>query len=261
VRNIRPVGGDSWVKVSETARQRALAAASADAAQRVIQSINPVTLTDGKTLGDALASPQVERRVRGWLEDRPVTRVDFKDNMDVEVALGVDDAEFFDVIRSAVETQPNAAVPTSPDEWNQLRRELERRRAPAVGQARCSLVSPATKTGGFHIPSRAPDWIEQQIVVIGEAQGGRDKLQNAARADTIAKAKLRSTIEALELEKGLTIAQAARQDPRIADVIERTIRRAVPFKTEYRGNSGAAVHVQADLHDLWDDLRDLSSPR
>jgi hypothetical protein len=62
-------------------------------------------------------------------------------------------------------------------------------------------------------------------------------------------------IESLPLEKDLTVGEAARQDPRVADAIKRTVARSVPYKTQYRSDGSVAVYLQADMRVFWDELR------
>lgn len=255
---IRPRVGQRWAGVSEEARKKALEAANQSAAKRAIESVSLVTLTDSKTIGDGLAVPTVTQRVQAWLASRPVSNVDFRDDLEVEVTLAVDEHDFFDVMRSALSAQQDVAVPKEDQEWDRLERDFGAKLKPAVGRAKATLEKPAAPPKhAFEIPKKAPDWVNTPIDVVGESKGGDSKLKlrYARLADADAKSKLQSKIGSLKLDKDLTVDEAARQDPRVADAVARTIGRSLLYKTEYRSDGSVAVHVQADMRLFWDELR------
>jgi hypothetical protein len=252
---IRPRVGERWAGVSEEARKRALEAANQSAARRAIESVSLVILTDSKTVGDGLAVPAVTQRVQTWLASRPVTSVDFRDDLEVEVTLAVDEHDFFDVMRTALSAQREVAVPKEDREWDRLERDFGAQLKPAVGRARAPSEKSAPPKRTFEIPKKTPEWVDKPIDVVGESKAGGGKLRNARLADADAKSKLQSQIGSLKLDKDLTVDQAARQDPRVADAVARTIARSVLYKTEYRSDGSVAVRVQADMQFFWDELR------
>jgi len=81
------------------------------------------------------------------------------------------------------------------------------------------------------------------------------KLRTARAAERDAQTKLTERIESLELANNLTLGQAARQDPRIAAAITRTVERIQPHKIQYNSDGSVTVHCETDLRDLWDELR------
>jgi hypothetical protein len=252
--DIRPRVEGKWAAIPPAARQRALDDASTDAARRVMDSVKDIPLGNKKTVADAFADPQFAGRIRNWLTSRPMTRVDFQDNLDVEVALAADPRDFFDLFRESLQNQ-NTLPPTNPDDWREIEKDFLTKTAPAVGHAKVTntKVSPAANL--VRLPAKAPAWIDKSITVIGVSPSVGGKLKTARAAERDAQAKLIERIESLELDNTLTLGQAARQDPRIAAAISRTLESITPHKIQYNPDGSVTVHSQADLRDLWDELR------
>lgn len=253
--DIRPVVGGQWTTVTEQSRQDALRAANDDAINRTLESIGSVRLEGQKTLADALSNPEVSRPVRQWLSSQPVTRVVFRDDLEVEVTLGVDEHEFFNQVRSALDNQQDLALPRDERRWADMEREFVNRLRPTVGRAAVAAqAAPATKVTVFRLPRSEPDWINERVEIQGTAADVGGKLRTRARAEVDARAKLRERMESLPLEKNWTVGQAAREHPPVADAIERTLDRARTYKTEYRGDGSVTVYMVADLRDVWNEL-------
>lgn len=252
---IKPALGARWAQVSDTARRQALTAARSTAADRALESIRPVPLTDSKTIGDTLAIPEVGESVRLWLNRRPVTRVDFRDDLQVEVALAVDQRDYCSAVRSAVERQKQITLPKDPQVWQRVERDFATRvSAPVIGRA--SVPEPAAAPSkALRLPERAPDWVDGQIDLLGAARGTGPRLKTSLAAEADARAKLQSRLEALPLERDLTLGQAAQRDPRLAGALQRAVKRARVSKVEYRSDGSVVVHLWSDLRDVWDELR------
>lgn len=242
-----------WSSIAPEIRQRALDDAALDAAHRVMESVKDIPLGNKKTAGDAFAEPEVANRIRNWISSRPMTRVDFADNLDVEVALAAEPREFFDTFRQTLEE--NKLAPAQPEDWRDIEKDFLTKTAPAVGRAHVSEAKAIPATNVVRLPPRAPAWISKSIDVVGNSAlaGGKLKTQRAAERD--AQTKLTERIEMLELGNSLTLAQAAKQDPRIAAAISRTVERVTPYKIQYNADGSVTVRCEADLRDLWDELR------
>jgi len=249
---LRPPGG-AWASVNNEARQQALRDASAAAVRQTIDSISQVKLGDDQTIGSAMKKPEVARTVNEWLISRPVTRVNFRDDMQVEVFLSIDPREFFDELRSAMANARDLALPNTPQGWERVWADYLAKCRPPVGLARITAGMP--KTGVFRMPSVAPAWTEEAIGIEGAAPIISSKLRSAVRAETDARAKLRAKVESLELGKGVTVGQAAEQDHRVRDVVYRFVKQSRIYKTEYKPDGTVVVYLTADPRDLWDDLR------
>jgi hypothetical protein len=250
----RPPPGNRWAAVTLAERRKALAAANSDATYRAMSSVSPVALSDQKTLGDGFAVPEVGDAVRGWLSRRPVTRVDFRDDLQVEVALGVDRRDYFNVVRAAL-TRQRAIAPPNEEEWSRVERDFSSRFYSPVGRAAVSDPKAVVTTKpAFHLPQRAPEWAHDQIDVQGLASGSGPKLKTALAAEADARAKLHARIENLQLDRNLTVADAAKQSRLVADAVARFVKQAHIFKTEYRPDGTVVVRMSADLGDLWEEM-------
>jgi hypothetical protein len=255
----KPAMGDSWARVSASQRQKALAAANDDATRRVLESVRPVKLTNRTTLADGLSNPAVADRVNRWLADRPVTHVAFRDNLQVEVSLAIDEQDLFDVVRTALDHQSNTPVPQTPDDWKRVQRDFNARFIPAIGHATVTLETPTTRGAPPPPPpTHAPAWVDQQVDAQATAEpvsGINKKLRTALAAEKDARAQLRERIEAMPFDKDHTVGQAAKHDPRVAEAITRAVHEARVYKTIYNGDGSATVKIMADMRDLWEALR------
>ncbi|MDQ3441346.1 MAG: hypothetical protein M3478_13455, partial [Planctomycetota bacterium] len=112
IEHARP-GGESaaWASVSDEARRTAVAAAKDNAVNQALDSVRDVLLPNGKTAGDALKDPAVRDKLHQWLATRPVTQVEFRDDLNVGVELAAPPAEFFEAFRDALRAgEPDAAA-------------------------------------------------------------------------------------------------------------------------------------------------------
>src|SRR5207245_7042915 len=121
--------GAGWPNVADADRAKALSAAKADAIARVIDSIKPITIAKGKTVGDALANADVRAALTDWLENRPVTRVDYRRDLHVELSMAGTPGGCFDVVRRAVSKTDNFPIPRDEAGWSAVREDFERRMA------------------------------------------------------------------------------------------------------------------------------------
>jgi hypothetical protein len=252
--DIRPRENPRWANIAAEIRQRALEDAALDAAARVMDSVKEIPLGNKKTVGDAFADPQIGNRIRGWITSRPMTRVDFQDNLDVEIALAAEPRELFDTFRETLQNQDDLR-PKNPDDWRDIEKDFLVKTAPAVGRAHVSDPKVIPAANVVRLPARAPAWITKSITVVGTSPSVGGKLKTARAAERDAQAKLTERIESLELNNNLTLGQAARQDPRLAAAISRAVERVSPHKIQYNPDGSVTVHSEADLRDLWDELR------
>ena len=256
---VKPVAGDPWAGVGEEARQKALDRAADDASRVAMESVGHVKLAARKTLGHAFADPQVEKAVRGWLASRPVRRVDFRDDLEVEVVLAVDREDFFAVVREALEARKAVALPNDEREWAEVEREFVRAAKTAVGRARVG-AGPDTKPvrGGpaaFQWPATPPDWATEELEVVGRAEAQQTKLMTMKAADADAAAKLRQRIGELPLGRGMTVGKLAERDRGVAESVDRFVSLARWYQTTPNEDGSMAVALRVDLRDLWEELQ------
>ena len=189
----RPGENATWRAVSDAARQKALADAKFAATRQAITSVSPVLLSDSKTLGDSFNIREVGSAVDSWLANRPVTRVDFRDDLQVEVSLGVDERDFFNVVRNALQRQKQIKVPPmESNDWKRIEDDFAARFAPPVGRASAGRVAVAPAPVRLKLPARAPQWVTEQILVEGSATGAGPKLKTRSDAERNAAAKLQA---------------------------------------------------------------------
>lgn len=248
----KPLGA-RWAAVSEEARRKALTEANQAARQRTLDSVKPVVLIDKTTVEQGLAEPRVGDVVNGWLAERPVTKVDFRDDLTVEVSLAVDQNDFFDVLKSALLRQNIVPAPRDERTWQQVARDFLAHFLPAVGQA-TAVAGVFVTDGAFQVPAHSPDWAEQAIEVKGSGTGA-SKLKAALVAESDARVKLRGRLETLEIEIKRPLGELAPKHAIVSTSLDRAMERARITRTEYNPDGSASVVLWVDLRGLWDDLK------
>jgi hypothetical protein len=261
VAKARPVGADgTWRSVPDADRQKALAAAKADAIGRVLDSIKPLPLTPDKTVADALANPDVRKDLNDWLENRPVTRVEYRRDMQVELYMAGTAGGCFDVLRRSVSDHTDWKLPRTEAGWAANREQFERHMASPIGRGSAPAPVPTSAMADARpvpravLPTAPPDWVDRKLEAEGVADGGGFKLKAAREAETIARRKLADAINDLPLAGGVTVGKAAEKDPRVHDAISAALDKA-KSRTDYNHAGGVAVNLKLDLQDLWDSLR------
>ena len=251
--NLRPViDGVAWANVPDDARQQAIAAARQQAAHAAIDEIKPVALANGKTVGDVLAADAaVKSAIEKWIAARPVTQVEFRDDLQVRVTLATNSDELLDAIRDA--GKKNDVLAQLDDAtWTRVRNDFATAVSPTSrGSARAGEPVP----GKAHaLPAEAPSWINDQRSADGVGSEPRSPLKAARAAEAEAQDKLRAQIEMLPLARGLSIGDAAKQDARLNEAVDRAIVRARLSKPEYQANGSARVRATLDLGTLWEEI-------
>jgi hypothetical protein len=263
IEHARP-GGEAaaWARVSDEARRAAVAAAKDNAINQALDSVRDVMLPNGQTAGDALKDKAVREKLTQWLATRPVTQVEFRDDLNVGVELAAPPAEFFEAFRDALRAgEPDAAA------WDNVRADFERRLSSpsgtaavgggreGVGGAGNPVVAGTAPKGALQLPSLPPAWTNEVLDAEGSATAGGSKLKCARMAEAEAAKLLAAQVEKLPLSDTQTIGRAAEGDPRVRDAVERAAGRGRTYKVEYDANGGARVWVQLDLRHVWNELR------
>lgn len=254
----------AWRTVSDKERINALLAAKQTAVTRVVRSLRPIDLGGDQTVGDALDKPGVGDKVRGWVGTRPVTTVEFRDNLDVRVALAAGPEELWPVLEQAMKAQHLGPAADDAKGWKRLEKQVLELMAPAVGTSTAVADKPAAAVGvagpvGVPAPAAGPPlvppippaWVVQQLDADGVARGGDVKTVGLAEADALA--NLRAQVNALPLGK-LTLGDAAGRDPAVARAVNRAVNRAPPTKIDYGDRGTVRVRLTLDLQRLWEEL-------
>ena len=240
----------AWAGVPDEARKTALLQAGANARQSVFNNAMAVNLAGQQTLGQALRSEGIDAFLTDYFSQRPVTRVDFKDDLSVEVTLGVEAQGLFDVLRIALQRQGGEALPRTDDDWEKVETEFLKKVGPAIGKASAAKAPPPD----WKLPKKAPDWVNLDIDLRGAGKAP-NKLKAALNAEQDARLKLRLRIDALEIEPGKTLGQLAQAHPIVGLKLARMVEDAKIGKTEYLPDGSASVQLLLDLGNLWDELR------
>ncbi len=257
VESLRPRGAHpAWNSVGDDERRQAIAKARLNAGQRVLESIGPVELSDGKTVEDALKDNAVRDPLEQWLSRRPVTSVEFREDLEIQLTEAVPPVELSDVLRDALEHQHGATVPADEAGWSKVRSEIVRRVGTPVGRAKVLSGRGNVTRTIVVLPKDPPVWADQQIDATGIAHGQRKSLLVTQDARDIALKRLREQIHALPLTKDLNIGQAAKTDADINDAVEDAVQhRSHVYKVRYLDDGNVETRLSLDLSDLWAELQ------
>jgi len=256
---VRPIReSDGWAGVSDENRKAAVCAARADAVSKAMERIGAVGLAPGSTVKDALRVKPVGDAVSGWLSKRPVTGLEFGPDMNVRLGLSAPVDELCETFKTAASAQKDVAVPGDAAGWNAVRQGIASRLGQITGQAGATMTG--TKVvSAVQLPTAPPEWAQQQRDVEGSGKA-KNKLKAARAAEADALARLKSQVETLPLDSGLTIAEAQKRDPRFKKAVDRALDQAKTFKVDYEDDgkiSAARVKVSLDLRELWEEIRAL----
>jgi hypothetical protein len=198
----------------------------------------------------------VEAAVSAWLADRPITEVQFSDNLEVRLSIALDSGEFWHLLRDELPKQKQVALPPGEAGWKRLQEQVELRMAAPEGQSVVASAAPATAHGNVAIPETPPSWVGESLDAEGTSRSIGILLRTARAAEAKADERLAGKVNDLPLGQSLTLGQAARQDPRIAEAVSRALERAKPFKVDYDYPEAGAVRVNVtlDLADVWHEL-------
>ena len=243
---------DAWGDVSDAARKQAVDSARDDAVRRAIDTIRPIPFAAGKTVGDDLSVTPFQQAISSWLAARPVRRVRFGADHEVELTLSTPPSEYCDQVLAAAR---QAGLPI-PDASGQAALYQKFSRLPAVssGRAAASAAAPTTAVFAIDLPNQPPAWTEQTLMGEGTAEARGSKLKTARVAEAAAVDALRTTVDALPLTSTLTIGDAVKKSPSIAKAVDRCLDRARPYKVDYRADGSVLVKSSMNPRELWAEI-------
>jgi hypothetical protein len=250
---------DPWWDVAEAAREQTVTAAKADAARRCLASIKDIVLTPKSKVGDLLAVKEVSDAMQKWLVSQPAARVELHDDLEAEVELTVAPADAFTVLRALALKQSEVAIPGEETTWAKIKAAFDQQMEPPVGRAVAAAGGggpPAVGPKPLGLPQRPPVWVTHRLEATASSAPAKSKLLAARAAEAAAEEKLRRAIETLQLNPKQSIAQAAKDDPRIDKAIARAVARSKLAKAVYYDNGSADVLVYLDLDALWQELHE-----
>jgi hypothetical protein len=249
-----PPENRAWAAVTDAGRRRALTSARDGAITQVLESLRPIHLDSGQTVGNALAESGAGARVKNWLATRPVKSISFTDDLVVRLELDASPDELWPVLKEALSAQKSVRTPATESAWDSLKERITSQASPAVGSGMVQPGLPPATGRGLAIPARPPAWATRQAEAQATSPAHGSKLLTARVAEAIALKKLSEQINSLQFTADITIAQAAQRDPRIEQAVSRAMRRARPFKVDYGGKGAVTVHVALNLAELWAEI-------
>lgn len=240
---------DAWASVNDEARRQAVNAALGDAAQQSLQSISAVPLNGQQSVGDALRQDDVGKRMRDFWMSRPVTRVDYREDLTVEVALSAPPAEVADALKSALGDKAQEA------DWARIRKELAGRMVAAVGRGRVEVQPQAVRPAApLLLPDGAPQWVERQVSAEGTAKVSGSRLRAARSAEQKAIEQLEAQVQALPLTAKQTVGEAAKVDANLRQRLSLVLALARTDRVDYAEDGTVSVRVSMELRDVWEAL-------
>jgi hypothetical protein len=254
VQFIRPPAtpDDAWGDVTDQARQQAVDAARDDAITRALDEIRPIPWASGKTLGEEQSIAPFKDALSTWLSARPVRRVWFRSDHQVELTLSTPPTEYCNEVLTAAHA---AFLPLpNPGEEATLRGKFAALPTVSIGVATAYTSAPSTAAFVPVIPSQPPSWLDEPLMGEGTANSRGNKLKTARVAEAASIEALRTTINALPLDGAITIGEAAHKSPAVAQAVARCLSRARPYKVEYRADGSVSVKSSLDPRELWAEI-------
>jgi hypothetical protein len=248
----------AWRAVSDKDRRSAIEAAQRSAIDRVIESLRTIEWGNGRRFSDAMDIPAMRNTIQAWLADRPITSIEFHDDLEVRISLAASAHDLWPVLQGTLQKQDPEFQPHGPQEWDQLQQKVTKWLAPAVGRALATASAPAQGPAIVLIPRDPPAWAQgmpfESVGVSGPIGGS--KLRTARAAEAVALTQLRARFEALPLNQDMTLGQAARKDPHVEQALCRGLDQAHITKAEYDVPSIGAVRVKmtVDPQIIWREL-------
>ncbi|HZK82279.1 MAG TPA: hypothetical protein VFC46_14455 [Humisphaera sp.] len=248
----------AWRSVGDADRQAAIEAARHNAIDRVIDSLRTVEWNNGKRhLADAIAVPMVVDSLRQWLSARPITSIEFRDDLEVRISLAASPADLWPLLAEVLTKQSAVSPPHDAKEWDALRHQVHVRLATASGAALARATVPGAGLPAPVVQRQPPQWAGTLADAEGvSASVGGNKLKTARAAENIAMTQLRARVEALSFDSNTTLGEAARKDPRIAQALDRGMIAARISKVDYDSPVTGAVRVKMtlNLESVWREL-------
>lgn len=106
------------------------------------------------------------------------------------------------------------------------------------------------------LPLTPPSWAREQTDVTASAGTTGNRLRTARVAEGYALDQMALRLSQLPLGE-LSLGEAARLDPRVAESLDRALTRARVYRADYDPNGSVTVKVSLDLRTLWQDLSTL----
>lgn len=242
----------AWADVSTAQRRKAVHAAKHDAQRRVLDGIATIPLHGAVLVQDALARPEIADPVDQWINHQPVTKVEFLDDLRVSVTIAVSPDALASALQAAVSNDKSFATGEAID-WSRVRQEIAGRVGLAIGKASAAPVT-ATTAPAVTLPLEPLGGMDQSLQAEATASGPGTRLHVARKAEIAAEWKLRDQFLRLKIAPGLTLADAAKKDPRINQGVDRAMLQAHTYQVQYHADGSVVVRVNLNLRAAWGEL-------
>src|SRR4051812_39472507 len=114
VQNVRPAGVEAWRGVDDATRVAAIQAARDNAVYRVVEELSNIQVDSENTFGQLLEkNPPIKQKLSDWLRQRPVTSLQFQDDLQVRYTLALSRSQLFNQF---VEAATAAGVKLPPED-------------------------------------------------------------------------------------------------------------------------------------------------
>lgn len=247
-------GGTGIVVTGGVVAPEAVEAAKRSAAGVLLTAISTVELPGGGSTRDLVRLPVVRDAVTAHVLARPMREVERRDNGEVRVVVTLEGGAVAEVVRSSAIASRDPGVPVEEATWSRWREAI----ASAVpGEVEGVFRLPATGAGRERVVFAAdqpPAWVSETVEAEASASDGGSKLMTARAAESNAARVLSVRVGRLMLAEGLSLAEAARREPRYAEVVERAVARARVFRVEYFEDGSVTVQMTTDPRLIWRDV-------
>lgn len=229
-----------------------------NAVSLALQQIAAIPLTENTSiqqLFDSKGTP-AKTAMAAYLQSRPVIAVNFKDDLIVQVTIADDPQSAFEAFRDVASTINAPQLPPDEEAWDELQTRFIKSVTPVTGfSRRADHQAPSAADAPTSLTlDQAPAWINDQLNATATAPNAGSKLHTSLTAERQARAKLAEQVKRLPLGTGQTIGSAAETYPAIHDAVERTLKRARIYKSDYHSDGSVEIKIALNLRDLWQAL-------
>lgn len=255
-------GGTGIVVTGGVVAPQAVEAAKRSASGVLLTAISMVELPGGGSTRDLIRLPVVRDAVTAHVLARPMREVERRDDGEVRVVVTLEGGAVAEVVRSSAIASRDPGVPVEEATWTRWREAI----ASAVpGEVEGVFRLPTAGAGGAgrdrvaFAADQPPAWVSETVEAEASASDRGSKLMTARAAESNAVRALSARVGGLRLAEDLSLAEAARREPRYAEVVDRAVARARVFRVEYFEDGSVTVRMTTDPRLIWQDVLGVRS--
>lgn len=275
----------SWAGVSEEARREAVLRARDNAVKQYLEVARGVQVLDDNahpvnpsteqqadlpppeprpvTLADVFGLGSVEAESRDWLAQRPVSRLRYGENRQVEIKLAVDPADWVGQLRQSIERPDGGLLQVEEAHWQKLIERLSdalSRGGPAEIVGRATAAQADAPASGLQLPAKAPQWAQEALVAranaaaVEEPNVNKRRLLTKQAAFRLAAGELRQNVEGLVIGPQQTVSDYLKADPSLSAWLDTALGSARQINAVYHADDSVTVEVSFSGRALWQAL-------